>query len=323
MNRLRTTRHRADQLAILHALAICGAALVIGCSSSAPPTTSATFSRVDAGDLAIDDATADTTPLPKSENSGGDAPYADTMVEAAAAPAVAPDMDVAPEAGDEAYDASSPEASVVADDQVTSPQVCGLADCLPDAPCPDLTVDRSDLLASIVISDRTFEQSDCAIAEGCITTTGTRKLLRFDTGTVNSGTADLTIGDPTENACFTFSQCHQHYHFRGVGRYTLYQSDGTTVAATGHKQGFCLEDVEPSPDLSPPPADPAVQYDCTNQGLHVGWEDIYPNDIDCQWIDITDVDPGDYILSVEINSGHELPESNYDNNEARVPVTVQ
>jgi hypothetical protein len=29
--------------------------------------------------------------------------------------------------------------------------------------------------------------------------------------------------------------------------------------------------------------------------LHVGWEDVYPNDIDCQWVDITGVPAGNYL----------------------------
>jgi Lysyl oxidase len=138
----------------------------------------------------------------------------------------------------------------------------------------------------------------------------------------NVGTADLVVGDPTQNACFQWSDCHQHYHFKGVGKYTLYAEDGTTVVAIGHKQGFCIEDVEPIPALNPPPANPAQPNTCTNQGLHVGWEDIYPNNIDCQWVDITGVPPGNYVLSVIVNSQRFLPESNYDNNEARVPVII-
>ncbi len=88
----------------------------------------------------------------------------------------------------------------------------------------------------------------------------------------------------------------------------------------GHKQGFCLDDTRPAP-MAPGPI-PAVPYSCQSQGLHVGWEDVYPNDIDCQWVDITDVPPGQYILSVVINGGHLLPESNYDNDEARVTVVI-
>jgi len=317
MQRL-TPLRRAHQIAIAGALGAC-ASLLVGCGSDGPPTTSTTFSHVDAGDLAVGDATTDRPVWPSSllqADAAPDAPDATTEAATEVPTKAAADASVG------ADETGASEASTTADDVATGPQSCGLADCPPDGPCADLTVDQSDLLASIVISDRTFQQSDCAIAEGCITATGTRTLLRFDTGTVNSGTADVVIGDTTQNACFTFSQCHQHYHFRGVGHYTLYQSDGVTVAATGHKQGFCLEDVEPTSDLSPPPASQIMKYSCTNQGLQVGWEDIYPNDIDCQWIDITGVPPGNYILSVVINAGHEVPESNYDNNEARVPVTV-
>jgi hypothetical protein len=183
-------------------------------------------------------------------------------------------------------------------------------------------VNQSELVASVLITTRTFQPTDCAIVEGCITQSGTRRLLRFDTATGNVGNADVQVGDPRANACFQWSPCHMHYHFQGVGRYTLYQADGTTVAALGHKQGFCLDDVEAIPSLSPPPPDPPVRYDCTHQGLHVGWQDVYPNDIDCQWIDITDVPPGSYVLSVLVNGEHFLPESNYDNNEARATITI-
>ncbi|KTF80986.1 hypothetical protein cypCar_00035130, partial [Cyprinus carpio] len=40
------------------------------------------------------------------------------------------------------------------------------------------------------------------------------------------------------------------------------------------------------------------RYACTahTQGLSPGCFDTYNADIDCQWIDITDVQPGNYIL---------------------------
>jgi len=43
---------------------------------------------------------------------------------------------------------------------------------------------------------------------------------------------------------------------------------------------------------------------------------------DCQWLDITDVAPGAYSLRVTINPDRVLTESNYDNNETTVPVTI-
>ncbi|MCA9697946.1 MAG: hypothetical protein KC431_10515, partial [Myxococcales bacterium] len=42
-------------------------------------------------------------------------------------------------------------------------------------------------------------------------------------------------------------------------------------------------------------------YTCYNQGLSLGWSDTYGAALDCQWIDVTDVAPGDYTLRMEVN----------------------
>jgi hypothetical protein len=236
--------------------------------------------------------------------------------------AIAPDADAADGAATTSYAGSDPGATLEDDEagDAGGPAACGLSACPPGAPCPDLIVDADDLQASLVVTTRTFAPTDCAVTEACIDAPGTRRLLRFNTTTANIGTGDLSVGSPTTGVCFQWSPCHMHYHFRGFSEYTLYQPDGTTVAARGHKQSFCFEDVQPYPP-QPAPA-PAQRFSCTQQGLHVGWEDVYPNDIDCQWIDITGLPAGDYLLRVVINTSGYLPESDSTNDSATVPVTI-
>ncbi|HXX66124.1 MAG TPA: lysyl oxidase family protein [Polyangiaceae bacterium] len=291
------------------------ASIVVACGSNGDASTSALTGVAD-GSAGGEHPTAQPsgTDAGTSEDRGSLTQDATSPPLDAAAPDSAPDASVSADAASD-LDGAGDDA-----DAEMGPQVCGFTPCDAGEPCPDLVIDQDDLASSVIIEEQTFAATSCAIVDGCITQTGARRLLRFDTGIANVGTSALTIGNPADNACFVWSQCHEHYHFKGVAEYTLYEMDGTTVAAVGHKQGFCMEDVVPAP-FDPGPT-PAAPFNCTNQGLDIGWEDVYPNDLDCQWVDITGIPSGTYILSVHINAAHYLPESNYDNDIATVTVTV-
>ena len=196
-------------------------------------------------------------------------------------------------------------------------------------PLPDLTIDAARLQSSIVFKTAMFKSTDCALAEAdkCVNAAGKRTLMKFDVAIPNIGNADFILGDPTKKpALFTFSPCHGHYHLLGFASYELLDASGATVL-TGRKQAFCLEDFAQYYANAAP-----AKYTCGNQGISVGWEDIYGGYLDCQWLDVTDVPPGNYTLRVIVNAkayavsgagvDAALKESNYVNNVAVVPVKI-
>jgi hypothetical protein len=184
---------------------------------------------------------------------------------------------------------------------------------------------RQDLLD--VSIDSVFIGADsCALAEGCVDGTGWRRLLRFATATPNIGSRDLVMGVPSNHPeLFQYSACHDHYHFEGYARYALLDTSGQTVAA-GHKQAFCLLDWNSW--AWPSLRDNDATYTCYNQGISAGWQDVYDKNLDCQWIDITDVAPGSYTLRISVNPPPDisgtplLVERDYSNNTLEVPVNV-
>jgi hypothetical protein len=200
---------------------------------------------------------------------------------------------------------------------LTRPQIASA-----QAALPDLIVDDAYLDSSVTFSSRNFKPNDCAVQEGCVGANGRRKLLRFATATPNIGSADVFLGAPQDHPeLFVFSPCHQHYHLDGYASYELLDSTGQLVLR-GRKQAFCLMDENQySPDAGP------RKYDCTNQGISVGWEDVYGSDLDCQWLDVTQVPPGNYLLRITVNpqradGTYLLSESDHSNNVAVVPVTI-
>jgi hypothetical protein len=188
----------------------------------------------------------------------------------------------------------------------------------PDAgrPLPDLTLLVPEMTASLAITWEGFAPDHCAVDE-CLGGPGMRRLLRFATGAANTGAADLVLGRPTPSEDeWEYDACHQHYHYLNFASYQLVSAD-EGVVAVGRKQSFCLRD-----DRKIDPAASAAVYDCTNQGLSVGWADVYAASLDCQFIDITDVAPGAYMLRIELNPEGVIEEARLDNNVALIPVTI-
>lgn len=185
---------------------------------------------------------------------------------------------------------------------------------------PDIFVDETELEPEMDTIN--VGVNSCELIEMCVGGTGVRNVLRFNTFTPNVGSRDMAMGVPSNHPdLFHYSDCHNHYHFDHYAAYELL--DETGVVATGHKQAFCLIDLQPWAWLDDP-----GQFDCGNQGISRGYADVYGSYLPCQWIDVTDVPPGTYTLRIALNNpppGTSLPiinESNYENNISEVEVVI-
>jgi hypothetical protein len=166
------------------------------------------------------------------------------------------------------------------------------------------------------ITTETFAATDCAVVEQAVPE-GTHKLLRFTTETRNVGTADLVLGNPSSNPSFVWGSCHGHYHFNSFAAYRLLNTAGQVVR-TGNKVGFCLMDISRHSSS----ANPSSRFTCSNQGIQAGWGDIYSSSLTGQWVVITGLPAGNYILEVEVDPMNYIAEADETNNTTRVNVTI-
>ena len=194
---------------------------------------------------------------------------------------------------------------------------------------PDLVLDTALLHDTVGFDVQSFAPDACELQpiDLCVGGPGPRTLLRFSVFAVNRGTADLVLGvppniEPPNAGSFVFSACHDHFHFDSFARYELRQPGTTTVVTRGQKRSFCVEDTRQA-DAS---AGVTQKYCCSaacgsRQGVQIGWGDLYPSNLPCQWIDVTDTPPGDYELCVLLNTQGLLFEDPA-GDEGCVPVTI-
>jgi hypothetical protein len=152
---------------------------------------------------------------------------------------------------------------------------------------PDLKVIGDDLDVNRVIY-RYFPEDSCALVEQCVGDSGWRRLMQFNATVHNVGAQTLYIGpvvaeNPVQNL-FQYNACHAHYHFSDYGDFSFAGEDENLSS----KQAFCVESTN---RFSNNEWSPLVhEYSCRFQGVQAGWVDEYVAGLDCQWIDITDVD---------------------------------
>ena len=224
------------------------------------------------------------------------------------------------------------------------------ATVIPGNPLPDLIVNQSRLTSDIHVTEEKFSSYDCAVVQGCVTNKGTHQLLRFTSAIPNVGGGDLVIGDPSQcTNLFQLNPCYGLYDFTDSAAYRLWtdagyqnwvanrdltQSANSGINATllqaarndkdlivGRKQQYCFNDDDQyDPNANPTPIYTTCGSNTStgNQGLQVGWEDTYSWQIPCQYIQIDKLPGAIYVLEVQVNPDHVLPESDYTNNASAV-----
>ncbi len=156
----------------------------------------------------------------------------------------------------------------------------------PKTDTPDLAVIAEGLGRNRIVY-RYIPADHCALVETCVGAPGWRRLLQFDGSLENVGGAALHLGAPDDAALathnvFEYSACHGHEHFRFYG-------DFEYAGARADKRAFCLLSTTRYGNHERSPL--WHVYDtCSTQGIAAGWGDDYFAGIDCQWIDVTDIE---------------------------------
>jgi hypothetical protein len=128
------------------------------------------------------------------------------------------------------------------------------------------------------------------------------------------------------------SETHSHWHVLDFERYELRRPDGTSVGRD-RKTGFCLGDryERTSLDLAGKPSKAVWIEECgkgepdalrVRQGISPGYGDPYVPTLEGQFIDVTGLAFGRYVLVHRVNPDRRLVERDYGNNAASVLIEL-
>lgn len=133
-----------------------------------------------------------------------------------------------------------------------------------------------------------------------------------------------TAYDTQTVGCFVFHPKHHHWHLENFARYELQTLSGAVVGTTD-KVSFCLGDnLRTNPGLPGSPASPyfSVCSRDSDQGMSIGWTDVYGAQLEGQSITLDSSIAGTYCLVETADPLNHIAESNDSNNRAAIQVTI-
>jgi Lysyl oxidase len=131
------------------------------------------------------------------------------------------------------------------------------------------------------------------------------------------------------------SETHAHWHFLDFERYELREEESGELVEPDAKTGFCLGDrYETSEDatIEGEPDEAVWTEECGRrqpglltvaEGISPGYGDDYEPALEGQFLDVTSVPPGRYLLVHRANPDSVLEESDYENNAASLLIQLR
>jgi hypothetical protein len=132
---------------------------------------------------------------------------------------------------------------------------------------------------------------------------------------------------------YVVSEDHRHWHLLGFDRYELRRAGQRRQVVRDRKTGFCLGDryaLERRLRAAPP--EPVYTGRCglaapdllaIQQGISVGYGDDYVANLEGQYLKLTGLRRGRYVLVHRANSDRRLRESNYRNNASSMLIQLR
>ncbi len=151
-----------------------------------------------------------------------------------------------------------------------------------------------------------------------------------DEQTIFQAIEQLPVGSPArlrEAGQFVFHGTHGHFHVDDWAQYRIREvlpGDGVgAILFEGVKTSFCLVDSAAYAGFGGT-LGPRTFLTCNDneQGIAVGWEDIYFKNLPDQWIDITGLTPGEYWLESEVDPEDHFLELDETNNVDRIKLVI-
>lgn len=161
----------------------------------------------------------------------------------------------------------------------------------------NLVSDTDFLANSLTIQTRTFPMSTCAVQDGG-TNSGKRRVLSFGTRIVNAGDQDLVMGnEKTNTENFVYLSCSRKYAVKDLVNYVILDESTNLHVAGPFSRSLILQDSKRAFQVVNGKGTlESKKFTEKKQGLATGWCAIYPKHSDSQWIDVTDLQPGNYVL---------------------------